>query len=87
MVNCLTILCHVIQEQQTALHIAARLGDVEGARLLLSNGADCNLLTRDHYTPLHIAVKDGHDDVIKLLLDYGAKQSIRTKVNNVQYSL
>lgn len=65
----------------TALHIASRTGDVEGVRLLVKCGADCNALTRDHYTPLHLAVKEGYDDVIELLLDHGAKQDLKTKVN------
>lgn len=70
----------VLQEQMSALHIASRSGDVEGVRLLVNCGADCNALTRDHYTPLHLAVKEGYDDVIELLLDHGAKQNLKTKV-------
>jgi len=64
------------------MHIASRLGDLESIRLLISNGADCDLLTRDHYTPLHVAAKEGYDDVIKLLLEHGAKQNIKTKVED-----
>ena len=70
------------QEQQTSLHIASRLGDLDGIRLVLGGGADCNLLTRDHYTPLHVAVKEGYDDVISLLFEKGAKQNIKTKVKH-----
>ena len=72
---------HLQDDQATVLHILCRIGDVDGVRLMLSNGADCNATTRDNYTPLHLAVKEGHDDVIKVLLENGAKQNIKTKVN------
>lgn len=56
-----------MQEQQTPLHIASRLGNVDIVMLLLQHGAfvDCN--TKDLYSALHIAAKEGQDEVINLV--------------------
>lgn len=62
------------------MHVATRLGSVEGVQLLLSHGASRDAATKDLYTPLHIAVKEGHEDVVKVLLENGAKQNVTTKV-------
>ncbi len=51
------------QEQQTPLHIASRLGNVDIVMLLLQHGADVDANTKDSYTPLHIAGKEGQDEV------------------------
>ena len=68
------------QEQQTALHIAARLGAVDCAVLLLDNGATVDAVTVEQYTPLHIAAKEGHSDIVQLLLDRGSDSSLATSV-------
>jgi len=68
------------QEQQTPLHISARLGSVEAVQLLLHHGATRDAATKDLYTPLHIAVKEGHEDVVEILLDSGAKHNTITRV-------
>lgn len=47
------------REEQTPLHVAARLGHGDIAALLLQHGADVAAATKDHYTPLHIAAKEG----------------------------
>ena len=75
--------CCGTQEQQTALHIAARLGAVDCALLLLDNGAAADATTVELYTPLHIAAKEGHDDVVQLLLDRGADSNLATSVSLV----
>lgn len=56
----------------THLHLAALLGDIQKAQLLLSSGADVN--ARDNYrlTPLHRAVARGDRNMVLLLLAYGA---------------
>ena len=73
----------MLQEQQTALHIAARLGAVDCAGLLLDSGATPDAATVEQYTPLHIAAKEGHEDVVQLLLDRGADPGLATSVSYV----
>jgi len=69
-----------MQEQQSPLHVAARLGNVDNVVLLLQHGATPDCATFDLYTPLHIAAKEGHDEVAQALLDQGANQDLRTMV-------
>jgi len=68
-----------LKDNQTALHIASRVGDVDMVELLISRGASMSVITADRYTPLHIAAKEGHDDVASLLLDHGVTSSPITK--------
>jgi len=68
------------QEQQTALHISARLGNVDNVALLLQHGAQPNATSKDMCTALHITAKEGHEDVAVVLLDHGANQTLLTKV-------
>lgn len=62
---------------ETALHIAARFGHDECARILMEGTeeqkADLELVERNfNWTPLHIAAVDGHLSVAKLLMEAGA---------------
>lgn len=62
---------------ETALHIAARFGHDECARVLLQGTeeqkADLELVENNfNWTPLHIAAVDGHLSVAKLLVEAGA---------------
>jgi len=72
--------CVGMQEQQTALHISARLGNVDNVALLLQHGAQPNATSKDLCTALHITAKEGHEDVAVVLLDHGANQTLLTKV-------
>ncbi|MBI3491338.1 MAG: ankyrin repeat domain-containing protein [Acidobacteria bacterium] len=57
----------------TALHLAARHGELEAAKALLDAGADVNQTTNgDKVTPIVIATINGHFDLAKYLLDTGA---------------
>ena len=47
-----------LKEQQTPLHIASRLGNVDIVVLLLQSGAQVDATTKDLYTALHIAAKE-----------------------------
>ena len=71
-----------MQEQQSPLHVAARLGNVDNVVLLLQHGATPDCATYDLYTPLHIAAKEGHDEVAQALLDQGANQDLQTMVRH-----
>lgn len=51
------------REQQTPLHIASRLGNVDIVMMLLQHGAKVDTTTKDMYTALHIAAKEGQDEV------------------------
>ena len=57
-----------IQELQTPLHIASRLGNVDIVVLLLQSGAQVDATTKDLYTALHIAAKEGQEEVNIVLL-------------------
>lgn len=69
----------ILQEQQTALHIASRLGNSDIVVLLLQHGAAVDATTKDHYTALHIAAKEGQEEVASVLLEHGASLTSTTK--------
>lgn len=52
-----------MKEEQTPLHIASRLGNVDIVMLLLQHGASVDTTTKDMYTALHIAAKEGQEEV------------------------
>ena len=57
----------------SALHIAAREGYLDIARLLIDRGAEIDVLDRKDFTPLHNATWNGNLEMTKLLLDAGAE--------------
>jgi hypothetical protein len=57
---------------ETPLHIAAKKGYLNKARLLLQYGASPNVRTRRGETSLHYAVKTGSLKVTRILIDRGA---------------
>uniref|UniRef100_A0A3B4B5K3 Uncharacterized protein n=1 Tax=Periophthalmus magnuspinnatus TaxID=409849 RepID=A0A3B4B5K3_9GOBI len=63
---------YIFQDDQTALHIASRLGKPDIVQQLLSNGACPDSTTSSGYTPLHLAAREGHRDIAAALLDQGA---------------
>jgi ankyrin repeat protein len=63
----------------TALHWAARRGDVAAAAAAIKAGATLDAATRvGSYTALHIASKEGHSAVVKALLDAGSNANAVT---------
>ena len=63
----------------TALHFAARNGQVEFARRLLEAKADVNALGPSDETPLHLAVSQNLRSMVFMLLNYGADCNIKSK--------
>lgn len=55
-------------QSMTALHVVARLGDVDSLRVLLENEANINEVDYDNRTPLYFASYDGHFECVKELL-------------------
>ena len=62
----------VLRGGATPLLFAARIGDVESARLLLQAGADANDSQPDGVSALVLAAHSGHGDLGALLLESGA---------------
>lgn len=63
----------------TALHWAARHGDVSLTRMLLYAGARVDAVTRNgNYTPLHLASRNGRAPVVKVLIETGANVNAPT---------
>jgi len=60
------------EDGQTALHIAAWLGDAHAIERLLVAGARINTMTGSGDTPLHIAAFAGHAEAVQALLKGGA---------------
>ncbi|CAM4769653.1 unnamed protein product [Rotaria magnacalcarata] len=58
-------------EQNCALHLAARNGHTDIVRLLLLNGMDINRTTINDGTALHVACRNGRYETAKLLLECG----------------
>ncbi len=63
----------------TALHYAARNGDVRTVGLLLAYGANANARTTSGQTPLHFAAGRGVAEVVRLLLQRGADGSLKDR--------
>ncbi|KAH8423978.1 ankyrin repeat domain-containing protein [Aspergillus melleus] len=64
----------------TLLHLAAYLGNVAWAKLLISE--HIHLISRkDNYgrTPLSWAVNQGHRDMVELLVDHGARVNVKDR--------
>lgn len=71
-----------VQDDQTPLHCAARIGHTSMVKLLLENGASPNLATTAGHTPLHTAAREGHVDTALALLEKEASQACMTKVQS-----
>jgi ankyrin repeat protein len=62
------------EDGETALFIAARLGNLSIAKLLIDGGADLNASDLDGVTVLMTAARNGHKEVVDWLLQTGARE-------------
>ena len=67
-----------IDTNQTHLHYAASIGNLEAVQYLLAAGAPINALDDDQWTPLRLAVDQGHLQVVRCLLAAGANPNIES---------
>ena len=74
--------------KNTALHIAARVGNKKMVEALLSEDTPASLLTENskHETPLHNAARSGHVHVVKFLIDW-ATESTDVETGGIQQVL
>ncbi|KAJ6035475.1 uncharacterized protein N7446_010238 [Penicillium canescens] len=61
-----------VGEAYAPMHLSTRNRLTETTKLLLSNGADPNVLMTEDMTPLHLAASGGMITELDLLLDWGA---------------
>nr|CAB3266486.1 ankyrin repeat domain-containing protein SOWAHB-like [Phallusia mammillata] len=61
----------------TALHWAAKKGNIDMVNMLLDQKIDVNARSNGGYTPLHLAAIHGHEHIISHLLEYEADPTIR----------
>lgn len=66
---------NVISPEGTALMAACYKKDLDMAKLLIKNGADVHLRTREGSSALLFAVLSGYTPLVKLLLDQGASKT------------
>jgi uncharacterized protein len=64
----------------TPMLFAAREGCVDCVKVLISSGADPNIVDPDQYSPLVLALINGHFDVAGALIDAGANVDMQDKV-------
>ncbi len=64
----------------TALHLAARQGNLEMARILVENGADVNAIDLEGWTPLMRAAFFQNDEIVDLLLSNGAAAQLLNSI-------
>lgn len=68
---------HIDQRGWTMLHYAARTGNTDLARLLVSAGADVDAKNASGNTALHIAAHYGNGLFAQVLIDHGAQNVIK----------
>ena len=72
----------------TFVHYAAETGDVQGMRLLIKHGANCNACDSQGRTPLHWAVKTGdYPDVVEVLINEAAVVDARDVIQRTPLHL
>lgn len=79
-----------LSDEVSPLHVAARYGSVEAARMLLEAGVNPNVVDKLGNTPLMLAAASGGErayDMVNLLLAHGAHPSLRNYVGKAAVDL
>lgn len=73
----------------TAMMFAAREGDLDMVRLLVSAGADVNIISFEYGSPLVVAAENHHEKVALYLLEQGADPNVvdRWGIAPIHYAL
>ena len=71
------------ENKNTALHMAARIGNYGLIELLVMNNADTNQQNKEGNTPLHIATQYKHITFMRMLIKLGNKAPNVNTQNNV----
>ncbi|CAI9779387.1 unnamed protein product [Fraxinus pennsylvanica] len=71
----------------SALHRAARIGDLDLARALINEERDIDVLDCDGYTPLMLAAKAGDGSMCELLISSGARCDLMNARHETALSL
>jgi ankyrin repeat protein len=64
-------------QEETPLHLAARLGYIAGTSLLLEHGTDFSCIDEVGQTPLYAAARSGRLETMRLLLEKGADMNVK----------
>jgi ankyrin repeat protein len=75
-----------MHNEETPLHEAAQRGYANFVSLLLTNGADANVINDDGRTPLFLAVRGGQEKIVQLLLDAGARPNVEDRFGRTPLS-
>ncbi|XP_055671132.1 ankyrin repeat and death domain-containing protein 1A isoform X2 [Falco peregrinus] len=76
-----------LQEENTALHLAAKNGHLSVLQKIVDIGVDLDGKNLEGLTALHLAAEGGHSDCVKLLLETGADVNAQTqKMNCLHYA-
>jgi len=67
------------REGNTVLHEAAKIGDIESVRKLLTKGAQVNAHNNYNSTPLIEAAANGHLAVVEYLIDNGGNPTLKDR--------
>ncbi|CAL8308206.1 unnamed protein product [Lota lota] len=71
----------------TVLHDAARDGYVDMVQMLVSHGANVNLVDDRGNLPLHLAAQEGHTGVVRLLIELAANPGLENFEGHTAYDL
>lgn len=74
---------HLFSQELTLLHVAARGGFENVAKVLVAGGADVNKKdSKREKIPLHLAAENGHVEVVEFFLNKGISVNVMDKEGN-----